>query len=196
MEDSDSCCVWLFRDRTAPDGFVCIEGWGGKGVCNMKVLRLSCNTGEGHNSCAKALTESFRKKGITCDVTDSVRFISPVISTLMAKSHVFIYRYLPALFDWGYRLTEKYTFLYRKGSPIYAFFSLGARKLAKYVQEGGYDAVICTHVIPGVMMTEAKPMCGGRNTDVSDPCMREEGTVSGCRKSGYIRIQTGRRIAV
>ncbi|MBQ8402216.1 MAG: glycosyltransferase [Clostridia bacterium] len=125
----------------------------------MKVLILSCNTGEGHNSCAKALTELFRKKGITCDVTDSVRFISPVISTLMAKSHVFIYRYLPALFDWGYRLTEKYTFLYRKGSPIYAFFSLGARKLAKYVQEGGYDAVICAHVIPGVMMTEAKPMC-------------------------------------
>ena len=101
MEYSDSCRVWLSSDITAPDGFVCIEGWVGKGVCNMKVLILSCNTGEGHNSCAKALTESFRKKGITCDVTDSVRFISPVISTLMAKSHVFIYRYLPALFIHG-----------------------------------------------------------------------------------------------
>ena len=125
----------------------------------MKVLILSCNTGEGHNSCAKALTESFREKGIDCDIVDSLQFISPFISALMAKSHVFLYRNLPALFDWGYRFTERHPSLYRKGSPIYAFLAIGAKKLAMYINEGGYDAVICAHVFAGVMMTEAKPLC-------------------------------------
>ena len=125
----------------------------------MKVLILSCNTGEGHNSCAKALQESLSKKEITCDIVDSLQFISPLISALMAKSHVFLYRNLPALFDWGYRFAERYPSLYRKGSPIYAFLAIGAKKLAIYINEGGYDAIVCAHVFSGVMMTEAKTLC-------------------------------------
>lgn len=125
----------------------------------MKVLILSCNTGEGHNSCAKALSDSMDKRGIECDIKDTLQFISPAVSAVMAGSHVFIYRNLPALFDWGYRFVEKHPSLYRKGSPFYAFFALGAKNLAKYINDGGYDTIICAHVFSGVMMTEAKPMC-------------------------------------
>ena len=125
----------------------------------MKVLILSCNTGEGHNSCAGAVAEAFRKQGIVCDTVDSLCFISPVVSELMAHGHRFVYRNLPALFDWGYRFTEKHDFFYRKGAPLYNFLSLGASKLASYINENGYDTVICAHVFSGVMMTEAKPLC-------------------------------------
>lgn len=125
----------------------------------MKVLILSCNTGEGHNSCAKALAESFTKQGITCDIADSLAFISPAMSKLLSKSHVFIYRYLPTLFNWGYHFSEKYDFLYRKGAPVYIFLSLGSKRLAQYINEGGYDVVICAHVFAGVTMTEAERFC-------------------------------------
>lgn len=125
----------------------------------MKVLILSCNTGEGHNSCAKSIMESFAEKNIICDTVDCLRFISPVISSVMAHGHRFIYRHLPALFDFGYRFTEKHDFLYRKGAPLYAFLSLGAVNLADLINNNGYDTVICAHVFAGVMMTEAESMC-------------------------------------
>lgn len=125
----------------------------------MKVLILSCNTGEGHNSCAKALTERFTAQGIPCETIDALAFISPGISKLMSKGHVFIYRNLPGVFDWGYRFSEKHSFFYRKGAPLYAFFACGSKKLARYINENDYDTVICAHVFAGVMMTEAVPMC-------------------------------------
>ncbi len=125
----------------------------------MKVLILSCNTGEGHNSCAGAVAESFREQGILCDTVDTLSFISPVISKCMAHGHRFVYRNLPAVFDWGYRFSEKHDFFYRKGAPLYSFLTLGSARLAAYINDGGYDTVICAHVFAGVMMTEAKAMC-------------------------------------
>lgn len=125
----------------------------------MKVLILSCNTGEGHNSCSKALADSFAKHGILCETVDALEFISPTISELMAKGHVFMYRHLPGVFDWGYHFTDRHPFFYRKGSPMYSFLSIGAEKLSEHINTGKYDAVICAHVFSGVMMTEAMPLC-------------------------------------
>lgn len=34
----------------------------------MRVLILSCNTGEGHNSCGKAIREVFQTRGIDCEM--------------------------------------------------------------------------------------------------------------------------------
>lgn len=125
----------------------------------MKVLILSCNTGEGHNSCAGAVAASFRERGIVCDTVDALAFISPAISELIAHGHRFVYRNLPGVFDWGYRFSEKHDFFYKKGALLYSFFALGSKKLAAFINDGGYDTVICAHVFTGVMMTEAKDKC-------------------------------------
>ena len=37
----------------------------------MRTLILSCNTGAGHNSCAKALQETFTAHGEVCDIIDA-----------------------------------------------------------------------------------------------------------------------------
>ena len=37
----------------------------------MRVLILSCNTGEGHNSCGRAIQEAFRGQGIDCEMVDT-----------------------------------------------------------------------------------------------------------------------------
>ena len=47
-----------------------------EGFDGMRVLILSCNTGEGHNSCSAAIQECFEAQGVHCEVTDALRFIS------------------------------------------------------------------------------------------------------------------------
>lgn len=42
----------------------------------MKVLILSCYTGEGHNSAARAVMEELQAHGIECEITDPVAFKS------------------------------------------------------------------------------------------------------------------------
>ena len=40
----------------------------------MKVLLLSCSTGEGHNSAAYALQEELESRGVACVLADPVAF--------------------------------------------------------------------------------------------------------------------------
>jgi len=61
----------------------------------MRVLILSCNTGEGHNSCAKAIKEVLADKNIVCDIQDVLEFVSPKIAHFIAWGHSTMYRYLP-----------------------------------------------------------------------------------------------------
>lgn len=64
----------------------------------MKALILSCNTGQGHNSCSAAIKECFEAHGTVCDVTDALGFISQGVSKFISKGHVFVYRHMPWLF--------------------------------------------------------------------------------------------------
>ena len=40
----------------------------------MKVLILSCNTGQGHNTAGQALTEYLSERGILCEMKDALLF--------------------------------------------------------------------------------------------------------------------------
>lgn len=53
----------------------------------MRVLILSCDTGGGHNSCAKAIQTAFIEKGHVCDIADSLCFVSKRFSQFMAWGH-------------------------------------------------------------------------------------------------------------
>ena len=72
----------------------------------MRLLILSCNTGEGHNSAARALKECFEKQGHICEIKDALAFWSPEKSKLISKGHIFIYRKMPKLFGVSYRITD------------------------------------------------------------------------------------------
>ena len=39
----------------------------------MKVLILSCNTGQGHNTAGKAILETFTARGVDCTMMDTLR---------------------------------------------------------------------------------------------------------------------------
>ena len=119
----------------------------------MRVLLLSANTGEGHNSCAKAIKEVFDLKDETCVLEDGLRFISEKTSRFLSWGHVFVYRNLPWLFNFGYGFTEKHVSSFKEGSAFYNLFAKGADRLYEYIIHGAYDTVIATHPFTAIILT-------------------------------------------
>lgn len=118
-----------------------------------KVLILSCNTGEGHNSCARAVKEAFDERNMDCSITDALSFIAPSISNLISRLHVWVYRKHPRLFRFGYRFSEKHPELFNERSFMYKLLVYGCDPLASFIIDEGYDIVISTHVFSALMLT-------------------------------------------
>ena len=122
----------------------------------MRVLILTCNTGGGHNAVAAALAESFRRLGVSSDTADGLSFISQKASRFVSKWHTRFYRRYPKLYKAGYMSAENDAESNDRDNPVYRYMARGARRLDCAIQDGGYDAVVCVHVIPAMMMTELR----------------------------------------
>lgn len=120
----------------------------------MRVLILSCNTGEGHNSCGRAVQEALLDRGAECRMEDAFRFVSARFSRLLTFSFVRLYRHAPGLFRWGYRYAEEHPALFGGRSAVRRLFHTGTERLARFIEEGGYDAVVCPHVLSALMATQ------------------------------------------
>lgn len=120
----------------------------------MRVLILSCNTGEGHNSCAKAIKEVFDKTCDVCTTEDALRFISDKTSHFISWGHTYMYRHIPSLFNWGYDFTENHTGVFKEKNMLYHFFGKGTEELYRCIAAGNYDTVICVHPFAALMLTE------------------------------------------
>lgn len=152
----------------------------------MRILLLSANTGEGHNSTSRAIMDVLEARGISCDMRDSLAFLSPKFSKFICNWHARIYKYAPRLWDASYGMMERSGGYTDDATPIYELLSLGANKLWKMLREGDYDAVICVHPFSGIMMTEVR-----RLWHYSVPCYFVatdytcSPTVEQCRLDGY-----------
>ena len=120
----------------------------------MNALILSCNTGEGHNSCARAVKECFERHGDSCRTEDALRFISKGTSRFISKWHVRIYRHMPWLFRVGYRFSENHPRTMEDGSLPYRLMGEGTEALYRYIVKNRIDTVICPHVFSAMMVTE------------------------------------------
>lgn len=120
----------------------------------MRVLVLSCNTGQGHNSCAKAIKEVVDANGEVCDIVDALGFISKRVSTVISRGHVSIYRHCPRLFSASYRFSESHPSMFNENSFNYKLLSRGRENIYNHILAGRYDAVICTHVFTALMLTD------------------------------------------
>ncbi len=120
----------------------------------MKTLILTCNTGEGHNSAAGALKDVLDLRGYQCDITDSLRFLSPKVSKFISQWHSRVYRYAPKAFGKGYSIAENHSSFMDKKSPIYRFLTAGMGKLHDFMLENGYDVVVCVHPFSALMLSK------------------------------------------
>lgn len=126
----------------------------------MKILILSCNTGGGHNSAAKAIKEIFDKKGHTCDITDVLAFGGQKASDLVCDAYIEIVKKTPNLFGKIYKMGNKVgQFNQENGklrSPVYLVNKLYADALEDYIKQNEYDAVVCVHIFAAEAMTNLK----------------------------------------
>ena len=61
----------------------------------MKLLILTCSTGGGHNSAAKAIAQAAAADGAECRIVDALQFLPGYDGKLISHGHNFVYRYLP-----------------------------------------------------------------------------------------------------
>lgn len=129
----------------------------------MRILLLSCNTGEGHNSTARAIMEALESRGAQCELRDVLACLSPRFSKFICNWHSRLYKYAPRLSDVGYRAFERAD--PEDTTSVYELLSLGAGKVWQMLMMGSYDAVVCVHVFSGMLMTEVRRVWG-----VEIPC--------------------------
>ncbi|MBO5079109.1 MAG: hypothetical protein J6B67_05450 [Oscillospiraceae bacterium] len=125
----------------------------------MRILMLSANTGEGHNSSAKALMEVLQSRGVECQLQDCLAYLSPNFSKFICDWHVRIYQYGGKIFDKCYRFLENMANP-ENFNPIYELISLGAGKLRDAIMEEDFDGVVCVHPFAGTMITEVRRSWG------------------------------------
>lgn len=124
-----------------------------------KVLILSCNTGQGHNTVAKAIQEALNKRGVPADIRDGLAFDSEHASRLISGVHNMSAVYAPELFVLGNRTAERATARALETAQPTGCYLANARyaaKLYRYIREGGYTAAVMPHVFPAEAMTEIR----------------------------------------
>ncbi|MBO7584028.1 MAG: hypothetical protein J6T20_09580 [Treponema sp.] len=126
----------------------------------MRILILSCNTGGGHNSAAKAIKEAFDAKGHICDIMDVLSFGGQKASDLVCDAYIEMVKKTPKLFGEMYKLGTKVgqfnqeTDKFR--SPVYYVNKIYADALEDFIKKNEYDAVVCVHIFAAEAMTNLK----------------------------------------
>lgn len=118
----------------------------------MKILILSCNTGEGHNSAARAIRNHLIEHQVDCTVTDTLSLVGDTFSKRISRLYIFstqnnLFKYIYRI---GARISE---FLETVKSPVYYWNSSYSDRLLELIRADRYDAVICVHLFPAEAMT-------------------------------------------
>ena len=121
----------------------------------MKILILSCSTGEGHNSAAKALEEELINRGENVIFKDALSFCNKKTKKIIQDFFNNIALKTPSIFGAMYKAGDKISNTTIK-SPIYFANSLYANKLGSYLNKNKIDIVICTHLFPMEAITYLK----------------------------------------
>lgn len=113
----------------------------------MKVLILSCNTGQGHNTAARAVMDELIRRGVQCEMRDALAFAGELASKVVSNTYIKMATDAPKVFGKLYQAGDAITNPYVK-SPVYVANMTYAHKLGRHIRDNGFDAVITSHVFP------------------------------------------------
>lgn len=124
----------------------------------MKILILSCAMGQGHHTAAEALREALSAYGADCTMLDHISLKSEREAWITAKAYIRSAVFAPYAFGAAYRVADFISA--RNGrSPVYWAQARYAKFLEEYIRQGGYDAVVVSHLYPAETLTYLK-RCG------------------------------------
>ena len=121
----------------------------------MKVLILSCNTGEGHNSAGKAVKEYIESHGDQAEFIDLMMLSGKKTSKAVGGLYVNVVKHCPHLFGLVYRLGRLISSAKRK-SPVYFACARLGKKLKQYLENKDFDIIVTPHLNPAETLTWMK----------------------------------------
>jgi len=125
----------------------------------LKILILSCSTGEGHNSAAKSVISALTAQGVECELVDPIIFKSEKRMKHVAGVYNYVISKMPWLFGFVYKIGGLYDKL-PLPSPVAFANSRYAKPLCEYIKKGGYDAVIAVHLFAMQAMVAVRKKLG------------------------------------
>lgn len=133
-------------------------------LTDMKVLILSANTGEGHNSSGQALLHAMKAKGIDVEMKDVLSIAKPnkpekvshnskqVTKAYVKSTEGFnMFSLVYSLAEWVSSNLNKH-----RHSPIYWANKVHWKRLWHYIENNGFDAVIAVHLFAAEKLTALK----------------------------------------
>lgn len=120
-----------------------------------KVLILSCGTGGGHNTAAKALRQELLSRGVQADFKEYLEIISTKLKDGVNHLYLRSTKKEGKTFKTVYKLGELYERTKIK-SPVYLANQLSRNKLYAYIQENQYNLVMTTHLFAAQALTAIK----------------------------------------
>ena len=121
----------------------------------MKVLILSCNTGQGHNAAGQALYEEFQARGVECAFLDALSLSNDAVSNAISGAYVATVQKAPHLFGGLYKVGDKIS-SDRHKSPIYLMNIAQTGALKEYIALHGITTVVTPHLFPAEMLTHLR----------------------------------------
>lgn len=124
---------------------------------NLKILILSCNTGEGHNTAARAIAERLEAEGHRVEIVDFLGLGGKYTSRFISNFYIRLAKYFPYVFGFFYNtmLWISRTF-YIGHSIVYLLNARIAPKLGEFLKTNHYDAVVTTHMFPADAIAKLK----------------------------------------
>ncbi len=122
---------------------------------NKKVLILSCGTGGGHNTAAKAIQEELIEKGINADFKEYLEIINPKLKDGINNLYIKSTNKNGKVFKKAYYLGTVYEKTKLK-SPVYFLNSLNKDKLYRYIKDNHYNFIVTTHLFAAQALTAIK----------------------------------------
>ena len=118
----------------------------------MRVLILSCNTGEGHNAAGQAIKEQLEAQGHEAVMLDMMSFGRKHTSALVGGGYVKTVTLMPKVFGMVYQAGQ----LVRKikcKSPVYYANARLAKPLKRYLEKEHFDILVTPHLYPAETFT-------------------------------------------
>ncbi len=125
----------------------------------MRVLILSCNTGQGHNAAGKAIQETFAGRGIECQMMDALLLAGEKVSRRVSGAYCGLTTRFPRGFEWLYKAGGTLSSS-RWKSPVYLANIPYARRLLEVIRQGEYDRVVTPHLFPAEALTHLRRRAG------------------------------------
>lgn len=130
----------------------------------MKLLILSCGTGQGHNSAARAVEEACRRRRVDSITADPLSFGHKKTARVVAATYNGIIKNTPRAFGVIYKAGDLFSST-RLRSPVYFANTLYAKTMGEYIRNNGFTAVVSTHLFAMEALTRLR-----KTADLTVPC--------------------------